>query len=257
MQQKRLDKILKLTNERGYITNAELVELLDSSESTIRRDLTLLEKNNQLRRVHGGATSLERFYKYDVDIQVRQEQNIDEKRVIAQYAARLIQPNDIVFIDAGSTTEMMIEFITETNAVYVTNAYAQVKKLAEKGLEAYIIGGRYKPASEANVGQQTMLELGRYNFTIGFLGANGIDVVNGYSTPEMKEAAVKQKVVEQCERCYVLMDSGKLEHSSNINFAKLSEATLITTKIQNETLKKLKNIIEIENIHTEESDESD
>lgn len=252
MQQKRLDKILQLTNARGYITNAELVELLDSSESTIRRDLTLLDKNNQLRRVHGGATSLDRYYKYDLDIEVRQEQNIDEKRTIAQYAAQLIQANDFVFIDAGSTTEMMIPFITEKNAIYVTNAYAQVKKLAEKGLEAYIIGGRYKAASEANVGQQTMLELERYNFTIGFLGANGIDAATGFSTPEMAEAAVKRKAVEQCERCYVLMDSGKLEHSSNINFAKMSEAVLITTKIHNQALKKCKNIIEIEKIKTEE-----
>jgi DeoR family fructose operon transcriptional repressor len=229
MQQTRLDRILQLIEERGTVTNAELVELLNASESTVRRDIALLDKANRIQRVHGGATSLGRFYKEDQELSVRKEHRKEDKQIIARYAASLVKPGDIVFIDAGSTTAMLAEYISEHTAKYFTNAWEIARTLTGKGFEVYIIGGRYKGITEANAGVIAVSQIQAFNYTVAFIGGNGIKASQGFSTTELEEAGVKRAAVGQTEKSYILMDPEKLKEPSNIVFAKPDEAVLITT----------------------------
>ena len=134
LAEERFSEILKLVNEHKTITVQELTELLDMSESTIRRDLTTLHKKGKLIKVHGGATAVNMAqYTRDESVAVRQDLNIDEKVQIGKYASSLIEKDDFVYIDAGTTTDFLIDFLTEQDAVYVTNGIMHAKKLTQKG----------------------------------------------------------------------------------------------------------------------------
>ena len=123
LAEERMNEILAIVNERGSVTVPQLMELLDASESTIRRDLIKLHATQRLVKVHGGATALPREYvNSDLAYASRYALSVEEKHEIARYAAAQVAPGDFVFIDAGTTTEYLADYLTEYSAVYVTNS---------------------------------------------------------------------------------------------------------------------------------------
>lgn len=242
----RLNEILRLVEERKSITVLSLADELHASESTVRRDLTLLDSRGLLKKVHGGATSLDLGYTTkDYEVAFRENLNREEKIQIARYAAGLIKNDDFVFVDAGTTTELVIDYIEEKSAVFVTNGTVHAKKLAQRGFRVYILAGELKASTEAAVGSETLAGLDKYHFTVGFFGTNGVSVSKGFTTPEMNEAMVKQKAMEQCKERYVLCDSSKFNKISAIKFAEFKNATIITSKLADETYRQYKNIVEV------------
>ena len=247
LAEERFREILKIVNEKKTVTVTELTELLDTSESTIRRDLTQLHKRGALLKVHGGATVLNGAYTTkDAKVSEREGLYVEEKRSIAKLAAALIGQEDFVYIDAGTTTERMIDYIANRQAVFVTNAIGHAKKLAEHGCKVYILGGEFKAVTEAIVGEEAVFTLDKYNFTKGFWGANGVSLQRGFSTPELKEAMVKRKSMENCRDCYILADESKFSQISSVTFAPFEKATVITTELKQEIYKDCSNIINIE-----------
>ena len=231
LAEERLSKIIQLVNEQGSATAQELMEYLDASESTIRRDLNTLNTAGEIIKVHGGAMSVNTSFKMrDDEIADRRITNIHEKKLIAQYAASLIKKDDFVYIDAGTTTEFIIDYITEKNAVYVTNAVNHACKLSHMSCEVYLTGGRLKSATEAIVGAETLSTLSNYNFTLGFWGTNGINKKTGFTTPDREEAEVKRIAFMNCKRRYIVADSSKFGSISPIGFARFDDAFIITDK---------------------------
>ena len=101
----------------------ELTEQLHSSESTIRRDLNTLDAQGRLIKIHGGAMAVGGEYRtQDAAFSLREDQNRAEKLRIAQYAASLIRAHDFVYLDAGTSTALMIDFITAQQVTFVTDA---------------------------------------------------------------------------------------------------------------------------------------
>lgn len=246
LAEERFLKIMDLVKEKKSVTVLELTQVLNTSESTIRRDLTALHKMNRLIKVHGGATAIEMDYATkDADIAVRKDMNVREKKLIAQYAASLIKSNDFVYLDAGSSTECMMEYLNERNAVYVTNAISHAQKLIRGGFQVYLLGGGLKRSTEAIVGVEAVKSLEKYNFTKGFFGTNGADAVHGFTTPDNTEAQVKMQAVQQCKEAYVLADSSKIDQISSVRFAAFDQATLLTVGLKNETMRHYKNVVEV------------
>lgn len=246
LAEERFEKILSIIEKEGSATVQQLMAELDASESTIRRDLNAMDGNGLLTKVHGGAVAKKpQIRTYDENISNRKMMNAEEKRKIAKYAAVLIQPDDFVYIDAGTTTEMMIDFIESTQAVFVTDALGHAKHLADRGFRVYILGGEFKSVTEAIVGEEAIENLDKYNFTKGFWGTNGVTPVNGFTTPEIKEAMVKKKSMENCKERYVLADSSKFSQISSIKFAEFGDAAILTTQLQQKTYQKYKNIVEV------------
>ena len=231
LAEKRLVRITERVNEQGSVTVQELMEYLDASESTIRRDLNILDERGELVKVHGGAVSaITSFKPRDDDISERRIIHMEEKKQIAEYAAKLIKKDDFVYIDAGTTTEYIIDFISEKNAIFVTNALDNALKLARKGCEVYIIGGRLKGLTEAIVGSEALETLEYYNFTIGFWGTNGIHKRNGFTTPDREEASVKSMAFRHCKKRYVVADSSKFDAISPVKFGDFDKASIITER---------------------------
>ena len=126
----RFSKILAVVDAEGSVTVTDLVRRLETSESTIRRDLTAMHKKGLLTKVYGGAISLKRpeLMVRDEKIVNRKAMYAEEKEKIARYAASLIGPEDFVFLDAGTTTEMMIDYISARQAVFVTHAVSHAPR---------------------------------------------------------------------------------------------------------------------------------
>ena len=122
LTEQRYEKILDLVNEKKSVTVKEMTELLESSESTIRRDLTVLHKKGRLVKVFGGAVAIDMEYRTkDEEVNRREDENKEAKELIARFAASLIQPDDFVFLDAGTTTAWIPDFLIEKSAVFVKN----------------------------------------------------------------------------------------------------------------------------------------
>ena len=153
LAEERFQKILELVKEQKSVTVQELTERLHISESTVRRDLTVLHDRGALRKVHGGATAVDMEYAAkDESVTVRQNLNQEEKTRIGKYAASLVEPGDFVYLDAGTTTEAMVEYMTCREAVYVTNGILHAAKLAQKGCRVLVPGGEVKESTLALVG---------------------------------------------------------------------------------------------------------
>jgi len=233
LTEERHKLILDELRRNSVVYVSELVKMLDTSESTIRRDLTFLNSEGKLKKVHGGATLLEReFNTKDDYVSIRENLNMEDKSIIAKYAAALVKKDDFVYIDSGTTTNLMIDYLEEKNAVYVTNGINQAKKLISKGFRTYIIGGELKSSTEAIVGVEAINSLKKYNFTKGFFGTNGIYEYRGYTTPDMREALVKEEAIKRTRNPFILADKTKFNEISCITFAELDEAVIITTKLE-------------------------
>ena len=222
LTEQRYQIILDLLKEKKSVTATELKEILDTSESTVRRDITALHKAGKLIKVFGGAVALEdegTVSAYEPTVEQKSELYVKEKRKIAQYAAELIEEEDFIYLDAGTTTGYMIDVLGYTNAVFVTNAVSHAQRLAAKGIKVFLIGGELKSSTEAVIGAQAMKNLQEYHFTKGFFGANGITKAEGFTTPDANEALVKQTAIERCKNRYILADHSKFGCISSVTFS--------------------------------------
>ncbi|MDO5590121.1 MAG: DeoR/GlpR family DNA-binding transcription regulator [Lachnospiraceae bacterium] len=246
LAEERYGEILRIVNEEKAVTVQKLTELLDTSESTIRRDLTTLHKRGELIKVHGGATAIESGYMTrDAELSVRSDLNREAKMKIGKYAATLVKEDDFVYLDAGSSVDMMIDHLTQSDAVYVTNSIFHAQKLLQKGFRVCLIGGELKAITEAIVGADAITGLRKYNFTKGFFGTNGVHLNVGYTTPDIAEAMVKEKAMEQCKECFILADADKINQISSVTFSSFEDAKLITTEGIDTSYRKYKNVVEV------------
>jgi DeoR family fructose operon transcriptional repressor len=242
LNQDRYQLIQNIINERNTVTVAELSLELGLSESTIRRDLTALDKLGKIRKFFGGATAIKDHGGFHEDsFSNREAVMSEEKTSIGRYAATLINDDDFVFIDAGTTTSRMIDFISNENATYMTNGIAHGRKLIQKGLNAYIIGGKIKPTTEAIIGSAGNNNLKNFNFTKAFIGANGIDILTGYTTPDVEEAIIKETAINKSYASFVLADRTKFRRIFPVTFSPLAKCCIITdslsdNKFRNETI---------------------
>ena len=233
LTEERHSIIIDTVNRKKNVELNELCELLDTSESTVRRDLSILHDKGVLVKVRGGAIAVD-------DSFTSLEQNVDEKAVlfvrekeaIARYAASIIEDGDFVFIDAGTTTEKMIDFIPARQVTFVTNAFVHAKRLAQRGFKVFLPAGEIKLSTEAIIGASCVLSLDQYNFTKCFMGVNGISVTGGFSTPDPNEASVKAAVINNSHTAYILADHSKFDKTSSVKFAYLNKCRIITDRLE-------------------------
>ncbi len=246
LSETRMNEIAKIVDDKGSVSVQELMKEFGASESTIRRDLSTLHKDERLIKVHGGAIAIEKkVTTEDDDIDLRHELNREDKIRIAQYAAGLIVDNDFIYLDAGTTTELMTDYIDNKSITIVTNGISHAKKLASKGIRTYLLGGLMKASTEAVVGEEAVLSLDKYHFTKGFFGVNGITFDEGYSTPEVMEALLKKRAMKCSKQVYILSDQSKFDCISSVKFGDFKKGIIITTGLKNANYKNYKNILEV------------
>lgn len=232
LQNLRHEKILKELEINRAVKVTDLAKELDTSESTIRRDIAELDRIGKLKKVFGGAIPSESgMISMPTDVAERDAINIEEKERIARYAATLIEDGDFVYIDAGTTTYRMIEYLENNKATYVTNGIVNAQMLVQKGFNVYMIGGMLRPMTEAAIGSSAVEALKKYNFTKCFMGSNGIDLNRGFSTPDISEAAMKTAAIQKSCISFILADHTKFDRISSVTFASIDQAYIITDRV--------------------------
>ena len=247
LTEERYAKILKTVKQNRSVKLPELCEMLGASESTVRRDLSALDERGLIKKVHGGAVSTDdsALNLIEYDVESKSKLFTEEKVLIAKYAASLIEDGDFCFIDAGTTTEKLIDYLPEKNVSFVTNGFVHAKKLALRGFKTYIPAGEIKKTTEAIVGAECVSSLQNYNFTKCFMGANGISLTAGISTPDRNEALVKQTAIKRSRAAYILADHSKFDQIASVTFAQTESVQIITDTLDNRIYAEKSNIKEV------------
>ncbi len=246
LTEERYSIILDTVNRKHSVRLGDLCVLLNTSESTVRRDLAVLAEKGLLTKVHGGAIAIgETFSPVEYNMEEKSVLNTEEKAAIAKYAASLLEDGDFVFVDAGTTTEKIIDFLPEKKATFVTNGLFHAKKLAQRGFKVFVPSGELKLSTEAVIGTECVMTLKKYNFTKSFIGTNGISVTRGLSTPDPDEASIKSAVISSSKTTYVPADHFKFDKIASVTFSPLDRVTIITDKVIDEIYRSKANIKEV------------
>lgn len=238
LAEERVSAILSLIEQQGAASVAQLCQATGASEATIRRDLTQLHQQGRLNKVHGGAVTLRgNFSMEEPDLTTKAQLHVEEKSAIGRYAAAQINDDDFVFLDAGTTVLTMADHLAASRAGFVTTSIACAKRLSGLGRQVTVVGGQLKLGTEAIIGAEALAFLERYHFTKAFLGANGITVKQGCTTPDPEEAAIKRRAADQAYMTYVLADSSKFGQTAAVTIRPLEKVCVITERIPDESFR--------------------
>ena len=229
LKSKRKQLIMQKLSHDKFVRLDDLVSLLDTSESTVRRDLDELESERKLHRVHGGA-ELPHSLQEEFTNQQKSIKNIQEKKLVAQKAAEMISSDEVIFVDAGTTNELLLGYLNQDNLTVVTNSIHHAAKLVDKNVKTIIIGGHVKKSTDASIGVAAYDQIRQLNFDKAFLGINGIDE-KFLTTPD---------VIENARKTYVVTDSSKIGRISFAKVEKIENVTIITNQSSGALMKKIK-----------------
>ena len=208
----RRSLILKKLDEDGQVNVNELSESLGVSEVTIRNDLDKLEKNNLLVRAHGGAFKTNNIALTVVE---KKQINLAEKRLIGKKAASLLQEEDTVILDSGTTTFEITNNISDKQSLrIISNALDIVNNLSQfKNIEVIMPGGFLKDFSMSMVGPLAEKNLRQLYCNTLFLGIDGVRPNVGIFTHYIEEAHLNQLMIDVADEVIVVADSSKFQKS--------------------------------------------
>lgn len=219
----RRQEIATLIDERGRGDVTELADRFEVTPETIRRDLTELEQRRLLRRVHGGAISIHRF-RSEPAIAEKAGAMAAEKAAIATAALSFVPEHGSVLIDAGTSTLAFAQIFPDRELTVFTHSVAIALELsARRDLQLYVVGGRVRTRTLANVDDWALRQLAALRVDVAFVGTNGFSAERGLSTPDPAEAAVKHAICLAAAQTVVLADHTKLDQESAVRFAAIDE----------------------------------
>ncbi|EEY35614.1 DeoR/GlpR family DNA-binding transcription regulator [Pseudoleptotrichia goodfellowii] len=225
----RFEKIMQELNKKGRLSYRELDDIMEVSSSTVRRDIEKMYSKGLLLKIKGGICQQKKL-SFDVEVKDRFRENVEAKKEIAERISKTLKDKDFIFLDAGTTAFYLIEKLRGKNITVVTNGTMHIEELLKYKIKTIILGGEIKESTKAVIGLEAILSLEKYRFDKCFLGVNGINLENGFTTPEINEAMIKKKVLELSEEKYILADKEKFDKMSNVKFAELEECKIVTTK---------------------------
>ncbi|MDO4912560.1 MAG: DeoR/GlpR family DNA-binding transcription regulator [Lactobacillus sp.] len=228
----------------------ELCDLLDTSESTVRRDLVDLAKQGRIKRVHGGALTIKNS-ENDVSQKIRFSLNISQKKAIANYAVdHYVHSGMRIYLDAGTTIYQMIPALKQVpDLLVVTNAPATALALIEAGISTIMLGGILKEETQVVVGGISQKQLADYHFSWAILGANGLSSTGKLTTPDVKEASLKEVAIAQADNSIVLLDDSKIGQQNFATFADAKSVKVITNQLSQKNRARLPEGIKLEEVN--------
>jgi DeoR family fructose operon transcriptional repressor len=207
-EERRL-QLVEWSRLEGRIDASQAASRLNVAIETVRRDLDLLQKSGLVRRVHGGAIAVDRIA-HESNLRERRATNTEAKRRIASVAASQIPAEGAIFVDGGTTTEMLAEhLIDRPNLLVITNSIPLGNLVAESSTPVHLLSGRLRSTTLSALGSRTLADIATFKTQTVFLGTNGISVDAGLTTSDPEEAAVKLAMIKHSQENVVLVDSTK------------------------------------------------
>ncbi|MFN8193020.1 MAG: DeoR/GlpR family DNA-binding transcription regulator [Nocardioidaceae bacterium] len=228
----RRARVIAELERAGIVKVSDLVELLGVSDMTIRRDLTALERQGMLHKVHGGAVLHTEPSTSEPGFEAKSRRRLAEKEAIAARAATMVAPGSAIAISAGTTTHLFARHLVDipgltvvTNSVWVADV---LHRSGSESLSVLLTGGLRTP-SDALVGPIAIAALRSLHLDAVFMGVHGMDLYAGFSTPNLLEAETNRAMVRSARRLIVLADSTKWGVVGLSSMAELNEASIVVT----------------------------
>lgn len=229
ISQNRQNQIMGKLETEGEVSVNELSEEFNVTPITIRRDLNVLSNKGLLARIHGGAV-LAKKLKNEALFAEKGHQHVSEKEKIGKIAAGMIQDEDTVFLNSGSTTLEVIKHLEGKRVRVITNNVAVLNIKKDPLVELFLVGGEYREASQSIVGDMAKDTLSNVYSSCTILGANGISKSFGLTSSVQQETSINRLMVERCHGpVIVLADSSKIGVVSSFSTATLSQITTLIT----------------------------
>ncbi|RXZ00810.1 DeoR/GlpR family DNA-binding transcription regulator [Fictibacillus sp. S7] len=227
IKDKRIKKIKEYVMEHESASLDELVTVFDVSKNTIRRDVQELVDNGKLKKVYGGVSAIHKKLESFQDRQVR---NLQEKVLISEKASRFIEDGDFIFLDSGTTTIEMLNFLKEKSLTIFTNSIDFiVRAIPYENLNVISIGGMVDRKTNSFVNPRNMELLRDYNIKKAFMASTGISLVNGVTNASPDESELKKTVVNRSSEVYLLVDHNKFDKYGLMTYCGLDEVDYIVT----------------------------
>jgi DeoR/GlpR family transcriptional regulator of sugar metabolism len=220
----RQNAILEYLKENHAATVAELSKRFFISETSIRRDLTKLERSGFLCKTYGGAVLLEG--RNDVmAFEARQATERAEKQQIAQKAVSLIKNGDVIFLDSSSTVLTIAPYLSSfSNLTVITHGLKMAISLAPfSHLKIYIAGGLLAPNLYSCNGSMTAAVLRQMHADKCFLSPRGLDYDAGVFCANEEEAHIRRTMMERSSRTIVMCNANKIGQKSFAYLCALNE----------------------------------
>ena len=225
----RKQYLVETLRRTGRVDANDIAAQIGVTRETIRKDLISLERQGLLRRVHGGAVPVA-YLSYEPAVETRTEYTTEKAR-IAEAALAHLPERGSVLIDAGSTTGQLVEmFPGDRELTVYTNALPLALALVNRPLlTVCTLGGRVRRTTMAEVDDWAARALAEINVDVAFLGANGICVERGLTTPDPAEAAVKRRMLACARRRILLADHSKIGVVRGVQYAGIADIDLLIT----------------------------
>ena len=227
----RRERVKQIVKSRHAVRVEDLKAELGVSTATIRRDLHELEEEGELRRVHGGAISLDAS-PIEARFEAKVATNPIEKQRIAQRAAEMVEADAKIYLDAGSTCLELARLLAHrTDITIVTNSLPAINELAGAGPRLIVIGGELRPLSQALVGPLSTPVLDQLYLDQAFVGTFSLSLDAGLTTTDPAEAFTKEHVLERTREAVLLVDGSKLGTRSFAQAGRLDQIDVVITDV--------------------------
>ena len=222
--------ILSLLAQRGSVSITALRDELKVSRETIRRDIVLLAGQNRLRKIHGGAISLDLV---EPDISERQSVNVEGKRAIGEMAAGLVSDGASVILDCGTTAQCVADALAvRRNLTIYTNDLAICAKLARRnGNEVFLFGGRLQDHEDATLGWDTTQMLSHYMADFAFVAPGGISATADLLDFTRAGSEFRSLVLNSAHTPIVVADHTKFRRFVPIRVPNFDRAACLVTDL--------------------------
>jgi DeoR family glycerol-3-phosphate regulon repressor len=227
--QQRQSKILALINEKGFISIDELVELFDVTPQTIRRDLNQMADASKIRRHHGGAereSSTE-----NEDYQSRKINHLDSKKKMAAQIASMVPNGASLFINIGTSTEMVARALLQHRALRVVTNNIHVASIlsANDDFQVIIAAGEVRHSDGGIVGEATCDFISQFNMDIGIIGISGIGNDGALLDYDFREVKVAQAIIANSSKVILAADHSKFGRSAMVKQANINQINALVT----------------------------
>ena len=228
--EERHQLIVEQARSAGRVDVGALAEQFEVTAETVRRDLTALERQGLLRRVHGGAIPVERLG-FEPALAARDAAATAEKQRIAKAALAELPADGAILLDAGSTTARLAELLpVDRELTVVTNALPIAATLAARpNLTVHLLGGRVRGRTMATVDAWGARLLADTYVDVAFMGTNGISRERGLTTPDVAEAEIKRAMIAAARRTVVLADHTKVGVDHFARFGAIDDVDVLVT----------------------------
>ncbi len=225
----RQHNILELLRQHKFLDVHKLAKLLFASESTIRRDLTVLENAGLVRRTFGGAGLLEGL-NTEIPLAVRVDKYNQEKEKIARLASSLLTSGNTIIIDSSSTSFKLIPYVEAHRSTVLTNSPKTAIELAKyPGIKVYSTGGSLRENSLSYVGRIAKQAAGLFNLDAMFFSCVGISIRDGLTDSNEDEADLKNIMMQHSRKKVAMVDSSKFGMAAFSKICPLSSIDVLIT----------------------------